>query len=406
VQIKAADFLDYIKDSKSKGTFKEYKSGLAKFVEWYGKSLDEILAERKQDLASEDATQRKRFVREIEKFHKWLLTPQQDRDKYSINSARTSTLGILQFFRFFEMPITIEKGSSVSQTVETTSDFVPTVDQYRAMFNCADLRGRTVLSMALDLAWRISDFLEIKKSDILDLNQETPISFERVTEKEKVIAKSFLSAETVELLKTYVPTLKAENTFLFQSSTAHHLDPETVGDILKGLAKKANIVIPQGKRLRFHAFRKRFLSTCADLKIDVNTAKLLVGKDIESSMLAYLSEVNHKKAFLEIKTVLNLTNGHMKAAVGAKDEEITELRKQLEEQTILIKAMTTLFGKEILEKAQVALQKDMKMSLKDKKELTPLEVLRLVGAAQQETEREEYEKLLAEKNGNGNGAAL
>lgn len=56
--MKASDFLDYIKDSKSKSTFKEYKSGLAKFVEWYGKSLDEILAERKQDLTSEDATQR------------------------------------------------------------------------------------------------------------------------------------------------------------------------------------------------------------------------------------------------------------------------------------------------------------------------------------------------------------
>ncbi|MGD0028615.1 MAG: hypothetical protein ABSC91_06725 [Candidatus Bathyarchaeia archaeon] len=209
--MKSSDFLDYVKESKSKGTFKEYKSGLAKFVDWYGKSLDEILAERKQDLASEDATQRKRFVREIEKFHKWLLTPQQDRDKYSINSARTSTLGILQFFRFFEMPITLEKGSSVSQTVETTSDFVPTIEQYRGMFNCADLRGRVILRMALDLGWRISDFLEIKKADIPDLNQETPVAFERVTEKEKVIAKGFLSAETVELLKTYMPTLKAEN---------------------------------------------------------------------------------------------------------------------------------------------------------------------------------------------------
>jgi site-specific recombinase XerD len=73
MQMKASDFLDYIKESKSKQTFKEYKSGLAKFVEWYGKTLDEILAERKQDLASENATQRKRFVREIEKFHKYLI---------------------------------------------------------------------------------------------------------------------------------------------------------------------------------------------------------------------------------------------------------------------------------------------------------------------------------------------
>jgi site-specific recombinase XerD len=402
VQIKASDFLDYIKESKSKGTFKEYKSGLAKFVEWYGKSLDEILAERKQDLASEDATQRKRFVREIEKFHKWLLTPQQDRDKYSINSARTSTLGILQFFRFFEMPITIEKGSSVSQTVETTSDFVPTIQQYRDMFNVGDLRGRTILSMALDLGWRISDFLEIKKLDIPDLTQETPIAFDRITEKEKVIAKSFLSAETVELLKTFMPTLKAENPYLFQSNSHNHLDPESVGDILKSLAKKANIKIPQGKRLRFHAFRKRFLSTCADLKIDVNTAKLLVGKDIESSMLTYLSEVNHKKAFLEIKSVLNLINGRMKSTVDAKDAEIEKLKKQNEDLQRQMNILAMMLKKELLEEAQ---KQGVVIGKKSGLEPTPTEILKELAKIKEQQDREEYEKLLAEKNGNGNNGA-
>jgi integrase len=394
MQMKSSDFLDYVRESKSKQTFKEYKSGLAKFVEWYGKSLDVILAERKADLASEDATERKRFVREIEKFHKALI------DKgYSINSARTSTLGILQFFRYFEMPITIEKGSSVSQTVETTSDFVPTIEQYRSMFNCGDLRSRVVLSMALDLGWRISDFLEIKKLDIPDLNQEVPIAFDRITEKEKVIAKSFLSAETVELLKTYMPTLKAENSYLFQSNSHNHLDPESVGDILKSLAKKANVTIPKGKRLRFHAFRKRFLSTCADLKIDVNTAKLLVGKDIESSMLTYLSEVNHKKAFLEIKTVLNLTNGRMKSTVDAKDAEIEKLKKQNEDLQRQMNILAMMLKKELLEEAQ---KQGVVIGKKSGLEPTPTEILKELAKIKEQQDKAEYERLLAEKNGNGN----
>lgn len=288
----------------------------------------------------------------------------------------------------------IEKGSNVSQTVETTSDFVPSIQQYRSMFNCADLRGRTILSMALDLGWRISDFLETKKSDIPDLTQETPLSFEKITSKEKVIAKSFLSAETVELLKTFMPTLKAENPYLFQSNREHHLDPESVGDILKSLARKANITIPQGKMLRFHAFRKRFLSCCADLKVDVNTAKILVGKNVESSMLAYLSEVNHKKAFLEIKTVLNLSNGRIKSIVDAKDVEIAQLKKEVEELKTVLKGFSTIFEKQIQAKSQVA-KKGGKL---DK----PYDILREIGRVQQEKEKAEYEKLL--KNGNGNGA--
>lgn len=390
--MKASDFLDYVKDSKSKETLKEYKSSLGKFVEWYGKNLDEILAERKQDLASEDATERKRFVREIEKFHRALI------DKgFTVNSARTNSVGILQFFRFFEMPIMIERGSNVSQIEQTTSDFVPTVSEYRSMFNCADLRGRTILSMALDLGWRIGDFLEIKKLDIPDLNQEPPLAFERVTEKERVISKSFLSAETVELLKTFLPTLKAENPYLFQSNTHNHLDPESVGDILKNLARKANITIPQKKLLRFHAFRKRFLSTCADLKVDVNTAKILCGKNVESSMLAYLSEVNHKKAFLEIKTVLNLSNGRTKSIVDAKDVEIAQLKKEVDELKTVLKGFSTIFEKQIQAKSQVA-KKSGKL---DK----PYDILREIGRVQQEKEQAEYEKLLAEKNGNGNNGA-
>ncbi len=386
--MKASDFLDYVKDSKSKETLKEYKSGLSKFVEWYGKTLDEVLAERKADLASDDATQRKRFVREIEKFHKALI------DKgFTVNSARTNTVGILQFFRFFEMPITIEKGSSVSQTVETTSDFVPSIQQYRNMFNVGDLRARTILSMALDLGWRISDFLEIKKSDVPDLTQEAPLSFERITSKEKIIAKSFLSIETVELLKTFMPTLKPENPYLFQSNSHNHLDPESVGDILKSLAKKANIAIPLQKILRFHAFRKRFLSTCADLKVDVNTAKILCGKNVESSMLAYLSEVNHKKAFLEIKEVLNLSNGRIRSIVDAKDVEIAQLKREVEELKTVLKGFSTIFEKQIQAKSQVA-KKSGKL---DK----PYDILREIGRVQQEKEQAEYERLLAENNGNG-----
>jgi site-specific recombinase XerD len=400
--MKAEEFLSYVKESKAKQTFKEYKTGLAKFVEWYGKDLDTILAERKQDLASEDATQRKRFVREIEKFHRFLLTEQPNRKAYSVNSARTLTVGTLQLFRYFEMPITIEKGSTVSQTVETVSDFVPTVSEYRSMFNCADLRGRTILSMALDLGWRISDFLETKKSDIPDLTQETPIAFERITEKNKVISKSFLSIETVELLKTFIPTLKTENPYLFQSNREHHLDPESVGDILKSLARKANITIPQGKMLRFHAFRKRFLSTCADLKVDVNTAKILCGKNVESSMLAYLSEVNHKKAFLEIKTVLNLTNGRMKSTIEGKDIKIAELEKEVDELKLTLKVIQGLFGKEIVEKAT---EQHVGIGKKSGKLPTVQEIMDMLIEVERKKQQAEYEKLLAEKNGNGNNGA-
>lgn len=65
------EFLDYIREAKSKSTFKNYKQGIKKFVEWYNKDANAILKERFEDLKSTEQTVRRRFNREIEKF-RWL----------------------------------------------------------------------------------------------------------------------------------------------------------------------------------------------------------------------------------------------------------------------------------------------------------------------------------------------
>jgi len=89
-------------------------------------------------------------MREIETFHKWLLQPihtikEKPDQAYSINSARTLCLGLMQLFRFYEMPVTVPSGSDVSKTVVSTKDFVPKADQYRAMYKVAkDLRSNYI----------------------------------------------------------------------------------------------------------------------------------------------------------------------------------------------------------------------------------------------------------------------
>ena len=156
------EFLDYVKSAKSKSTYKEYKYGIKKFSELFIKRPDEILEMRRQDLESEEMHQRKRFVREIEKFHAHLIQA-----GYSINSARTLTLGILQLFRYYNMPIAIEAGSDVSKTVVSTKDFRLTIDHLRKMFEVADLRERVILSLGKDLALRTETLSSSRKLNYL-----------------------------------------------------------------------------------------------------------------------------------------------------------------------------------------------------------------------------------------------
>jgi len=397
--VKAELFIDHIKKTKAKNTIKEYMCSIAKFADFEKKTLDQILEERRLDIASGDFMRSMHFSRELEAFHKDLLTETQEHKKFSINSARNYCIGTKQFFKFYGFPL-VNLSGEISKTVLTTKDFVPTIQQYRDLFNASKtIQQKVIISMSLDLAWRIGDLVSLRKDQLPDLTQEPPIPFDLVTEKEKVLAKSFLSLETVELLKTYLETLPKENPYLFPANHERHLDGETINYHLNEIAKTAHIKIPEGKRLRNHCARKRFLSECANLKIDPNTARILCGKDVEESMLTYLSEVSHRKAFIELKEVLNVSNGAIKKTLQTKDMEIEKLRKELEETKLLVKAMTSLFGDEILEKARAKVP----VARKSGKPLTPIEVLEIEAETIRQRERKEYEKML--KNGNGNNGA-
>ena len=109
------EFLNSISNPRTR---KGYRFGLNKFVEWFNKPAEEILAMRQEDLTQrpgenlvEYRNRAARFEKEIEKFHADLLK------KYTINTARNYTLGIRQLFRYYEMPIRFRAGSKVGKTV-------------------------------------------------------------------------------------------------------------------------------------------------------------------------------------------------------------------------------------------------------------------------------------------------
>ena len=131
-------------DSLSKGTMKSYRRGLELLIEFYGKDVETILAERKDDLTSRpnenlvDAKNRaSRYENLLEEFHAWMLKPihainKKENQAYGINTARTGTLGLLQIFRYYNMSVTLRNGSPISQTVISTGDFVLMPEHVRA----------------------------------------------------------------------------------------------------------------------------------------------------------------------------------------------------------------------------------------------------------------------------------
>ena len=356
MELSVQEFLDSVSNPNTK---KEYRHGSKKFCDWFGKSAEEILEMRKDDLTQrtgenliEYRNRAARFEKEIEKFHSYLLG--QD---YTVNTARNLTLGIRQLFRFYEMGIRFRTGSKVSKTVKTTKNFPLTIDHVRAMFDVADLRERVLLSMATDLGLRIGDFIGLEKTELPSLDQETPIPFELMTDKEDVIAHGFLSQETVDLLKIYVPTLEKKNgnAYLFPSNGESHISDEWMNRLLQNLAAKARIDL-NGKDLTFHCFRKMFLSAAIDSGIGLTAGKKLCGKAVAQSDDTYLTTVNLRQKFGQLKKFLTIEEQPKVETekIDSLKDAVTKLQEDLTRQKLITETISeeNIKTKEQLEKLQ------------------------------------------------------
>jgi len=325
--MKEEDFLQ----SLGKSTRKSYRTGLRKFERYFGKPVNEILKLREQDLNSDNIHQKRRFEKEIEKFHQSLLD-----NGCSINTARTMTLGIIQIFRFYDMPIKKRRGSKFSRRVISMRDHMLTIFDIRKMYKVGDLRARTLLCISKDLGWRISDFLSILKSNVESMiNKEPPVPFRKLTKKEKVPAYSFLSDESFQHLKIFLPTLNPDNKWLWQGKRRNsHLDAETVNDLLKKLAKDAQLELTGS--LHFHAFRKLFMTTGVELGCNHWAIKMLVGKAVKSSDFTYISQAQLRDTFLKIQDVLRINKPQPNTKIPSLEKAV-DLVMEVQKQELLEK---------------------------------------------------------------------
>jgi hypothetical protein len=246
------------------------------------------------------------------------------------------------------MGIRFRAGSKVAKTVKTTKNFPLTIEHVRTIFRVADLRERIILSMATDLGLRVGDFINIKKTDIPPLDQEPPISFDLMTSKEEVVAHGFLSHETVDLLKAYLPTLEKKNgnPYLFPSNGTAHISDEWLNKLLQRLAKNAKINL-NGKSLTFHCFRKMFLSAAIDSGIGLTAGKKLCGKAIAESDDTYLTTVNLRDKFLQLKRFLVLVEQPRTEIekIDSLKKAIVGLQEQLSNQQLVTQTVSDEYTK-------------------------------------------------------------
>jgi hypothetical protein len=354
----------------SKNTKSTYKRGIELFATFYGKTIDEILAERKDDLTqrtNEDLISAKqradRYEKLLEEFWVWLKKNGYD----NVNTRYSFCKGLRQLFRYYNMSLTLRNGSPINQVTPKINDFHLEPVHVKKMFHVAkDLRSKLLVSIGNDLGWRISDVLSIKRSELPDLDQEPPIEWMRITEKEQQVSKTCLSKTTVTLLKEYLFTFpEGHNPYVFFNNGST-IDDATVNSRLKDLAQEAGIKLGN-LSLSWHCFRKMFISSAKNLSIDPDIIRLMVGKSVDKAMFPYLTGIDVKTAFTKLQavtglTIFNDTEEDITKTLKEEMQKLDAIRKQIELENANYKFRVDSLQKDIVQQQKQILEQNEKLT--------------------------------------------
>lgn len=327
-------FLDSI---LAKNTRKTYIRALEIFEEYTGQTISETIKQRRDDFRSDDITLRRRLDRKVEQFYVWLINKREMKP----NTAYAYITGIKSIMSFYDVSLKLK----IKRPRSRANDFVPSITQLREIYEIGNLTEKTIVAMATNIPLRINDFNEIKKSHVLPLldAKEFPVWFEFETRKTKPVMPCFITEETMKLLRKYVKTLRDDNEYLFQGRGKTKLDEDSINRTLKNLVKKADIDT-LGKRVRFHSFRKVFISVARNMiGLSDDQIKMLTGKAVKEDMDPYYVNLKLKPWFIEIANQLKLTGYSPKnhEKIGNLDEMVQLLARGLMEIIVRQKTVTT-----------------------------------------------------------------
>jgi hypothetical protein len=221
--------------------------------------------------------------------------------------------------------------------MQKRNDHQLTQQELTRMYFVADLREKTILTMAVSLGDSIQDFLAFPQNLARRLvkkareNKEQFVHFKRRRGKTEELSFSFLSPEAIDCLEQYLKHVNPESPYLWHNHDLKTtLSPHTINDIVKKLIEKADITLTG--RCSFHNFRKFLMTSAMDAGLNTYEAKYLTGKKLPISDATYLNLDN-----IIIKKIPNLLEkisltgykNHSKTNIEQLERENKELKKMV-----------------------------------------------------------------------------
>lgn len=321
-------------------TVESYLTVMPVFCQFVGKDPDQIIAERKEQLKSDDEGVARTYERIVVQFY------EHQKKRMSESAAyRYSSSTVRGFFSRNYVGLKFRRGDMRTPKTEKR-DYVPTVGEVKEICDAADIRDKAVIILALQTGMAPVDLVNLKRTDF-----ERAVGSDKFPQslgwlqrnKSREEFHPFLFHDSAVALKRYLQNRKDDSPYLLVDRSGRPFSERNVNDIFTKAAKRAGVEVPQGKRLRVYCLRSVFETQLGNAGMPQTWIDMMMGhvvggsrgKYVKPSEDDWLEKARKAEQFISISRVRNM---------DVLQDKINDARQG--DMLELITVMEKLLGKE------------------------------------------------------------
>ena len=266
-------------------TVESYLTVLPAFCEFVGKDPDQITAERKKQLRSDDEGVARTYERIVVRFY------ERQKERMSESAAyRYAASTVRGFFSRNYVGLKFRRGDMRAPKTEK-HDYIPTVGEVKEICEAADIRDKAIIILALQTGMAPVDLVNLKRADferaIKSGEFPQPLGWLQ-RNKSREDFHPFLFRDSATALKRYLQNRKDGSPYLFIDRLGKPLQERNVNDIFQKAAERAGIKVPEGRRLRVYSLRSVFETQMGNAGLPQTWIDMMIGHTVGGSRGKYV----------------------------------------------------------------------------------------------------------------------
>lgn len=288
-----------------------YLTAIQWFCEFVGRDPDQIIAERKEHIRSDDEKVQRTYERKVMEFYEHLKKRMKE------SSAFVYAGGVRGFFSRNYLPKMIFRRGDLRTPNTKSSDYIPTMGEIKETVDAADIRDKAIIIFDLQTGLSPIDLVNLERPEIETAIRrgEFPCAlgwFKRG--KTRVEFHPFLFADSARALKVYLQNRADDDPWLFVERGGGQLSERNVNDIFQKAAERAGIAVPPGRRLRVYCLRSVFETQMGNAGMPQTWIDMMMGHTVGGARGKYvkppeadwLEKARMTEPFVSVSRVRNM----------------------------------------------------------------------------------------------------